>query len=42
MSYPITADDLAALAIRNIPAICNGLDLGAPERRAMRRPGDIQ
>ena len=35
MPYPFTCDDLEALAVWDTPTICNGLELLAPERRAI-------
>ena len=35
MAYPFTAEDLDALAAWDTPTICNGLEIVAPERRAI-------
>ena len=33
--YPFTAEDLDALKAWDTPTICNGLEIVAPERRAI-------
>ncbi len=35
MPYPFTQEDLDALAVWDTPTVCNGLELVAPERRAI-------